>query len=254
MDIRLIIFASLRMDIATYLNAAKQQEAHRRLWNTTNNIANGTTDGFAAGTIATTRSFVNEINNQTSYPNNTITIPDLTPNGASKTDRPLDVALNGPGFFLVQTPNGIRYTKAGHFVRNNEGELVTLDNNLVLSSDGQPIVFDETDSDPIIDTEGKMFINGEERATLGVVEFDNLRLIRKDQNGATLLETNQLARPAENTRVMQGMLAESSVKTINETTNLIYIQREADMSRKVAESINEMYRNANRIITSQGGQ
>jgi flagellar basal-body rod protein FlgF len=242
------------MDIATYLNAAKQQEAHRRLWNSTNNMANEQTNGFAAGSIATTRSFVDEIHSQTSYPNNTITIPDLTPNGASKTDRPLDVTLNGPGFFLVQTPGGIRYTKAGHFIRNNEGELVTIDNNLVLSSDGQPIVFDETDGDPIIDTEGKMFINGEERATLGVVEFDNLRLMRKDQNGGTLLETNQLARPAENTRVIQGMLAESTVKTISETTNLIYIQREAAMSKEIADMINEMYRNANKIITSQGGQ
>ena len=64
---------------------------------------------------------------------------DMAPGDMSTTRNPLDVAINGPGFFEIQTPNGIRYTRNGSFSLTESGDLVTKDGMKVMSTSGSAI-------------------------------------------------------------------------------------------------------------------
>src|SRR5262249_20315899 len=96
----------------------------------TNNLANANTTGFKRdfGII-----MQNEIGTDAG------TQVDVSPGDVVQTGNATDVALNGPGFLVVQGPNGIRYTRAGNFGVNSAGELVTKDSLKVLSTSGSPI-------------------------------------------------------------------------------------------------------------------
>ena len=92
------------------------------------------------------------------------------------TGRELDLGLAGPGFFAVQTPDGTRYTRDGRFEATGEGILVTGDGDPVLSVEGQPI--NVAGVQVVIVGSGEVFVDGESRGTLQVVELDPSRIIR----------------------------------------------------------------------------
>lgn len=69
---------------------------------------------------------------------------DYTPGGLQSTGQPLDLAVNGNGFFRVKTPNGERYTRDGRFSRDSAGNLVTVDGYQVLNTSGQAITFQQS--------------------------------------------------------------------------------------------------------------
>src|SRR6185436_20457669 len=83
-----------------------------------NNLANANTTGFK-------RDFGHIFQNEVGF--DAATHIDLAPGELIATGNELDVALNGPGFFVVDTPNGMRYTRAGNFALNAAGEIVTKD-------------------------------------------------------------------------------------------------------------------------------
>ena len=64
---------------------------------------------------------------------------DFTPEASRETGEPLDFTIDGPGFFAVQTPNGVRYTRNGQFQADAQGRLVTLSGDAVLGRNNQPL-------------------------------------------------------------------------------------------------------------------
>src|SRR5687767_8544215 len=95
-----------------------------------NNLANAQTNGFK-------RDFERIMRNESGLVLETRV--DLSPGPLTATGNELDVAIDGPGFFAIQTPAGVRYTRAGSFEISSEGELVTKDGMKVLSTSGSPI-------------------------------------------------------------------------------------------------------------------
>src|SRR5262245_50423118 len=96
----------------------------------TNNLANAQTTGFK-------REF--ERVKETANGVDVETQADLSPGDLIATGNDLDVAVDGPGFFAIETPAGVRYTRAGAFEINASGNLVTKDGMKVLSSNGSPV-------------------------------------------------------------------------------------------------------------------
>src|SRR2546422_11106995 len=131
----------------------------------TNNLANANTNGFK-------RDFGFVLQNETGFDAGTkvdLSVGDLVPTGNK-----LDVALNGPGFFVINTPSGVRYTRSGNFALNAAGELVTKDSMKVLSTSGSPILVGEGDVDI---RDGVVTVDGNEVATLKVVTFPDTRML-----------------------------------------------------------------------------
>ena len=86
-----------------------------------------------------------------------------------QTGNPLDLAIEGQGFFMVQTPNGPRYTRDGSFHRTQSGQLVTKAGEPVLSAAGQPILIPP--GEVAVGADGSVSVAGGVVAAVGVFTF-----------------------------------------------------------------------------------
>jgi flagellar basal-body rod protein FlgF len=156
---------------------------------------------------------------------------DLGQGVIQQTGNPLDVALDGSGFLVVQTPNGQqRYTRNGALQVNASGQLVTSQGYQVLGDSG-PIVIQPTDRDIVINQDGSIRVregastNDSSRGRLRVVEFANPHLLQKD--GASTFTAPAAVQPqtAKDTRVVQSAVEKSNVQGVIEMTRLIDVTR-----------------------------
>jgi flagellar basal-body rod protein FlgF len=169
--------------------------------------------------------------------------------GLKVTDNPLDVAINGPGFLEVSTPSGIRYTRAGALKLGADGRLLT--------SEGHPVLAQgERNADPAsrfinlqgregslhINDRGELYMNDELVATLGVVEFGDMKTVRKT-GGLYFENKNPQGNPpqvATGTQIRQGMLETSNVNPVEEIANLIRANRMFEQDLKAMKTVSEM--------------
>src|SRR5712692_9437783 len=135
----------------------------------TNNLANANTTGFK-------RDFGHILQNETGFDIGTRV--DLSTGDLVSTDNDLDVAVNGQGFFAIQTPNGVRYTRNGSFSLNAGGELVTKDGMPVLNSSGATINIGHGKVG--VQDSGIVTVDGHETATLKIVTFDDPQKLQKE--------------------------------------------------------------------------
>jgi len=137
------------------------------------------------------------------------------------TGRTLDVAIDGPGFFVVQTAAGPRYTRNGHFTRNAAGQLTTEDGNAVLG-DGGPITLGE--GEIRVEEDGSVWTGATQAGKLQVVTFANAGSML--QEGTTLLGANgQDATPLTTPVVRSGSLEQSNVMVSERLAQLTSVLR-----------------------------
>ena len=145
------------MENALLIGLSRQMVLERQMDVVANNVANVNTNGFKAD-----RSLFEEILNTPAHEDNFIgrdrrvsyvqdrgTFKDFSQGSAEQTKNPLDVAIDGSGFLVVQTPAGERYTRDGGLQINNQGQLVNASGYQVLGTSG-PIVFQPTDKEVTI--------------------------------------------------------------------------------------------------------
>lgn len=156
----------------------------------------------------------------------------------SQTGNTFDMALDGDGFFAVNTPNGKAYTRQGNFHQDSSGRLVTGDGYEVLGGGG-PIVINGGRLD--IDHEGKVLVDGQQVAVLDVVDFQKPYRLQKAAS-ALFVQTpgDPPPQPARNTRVMQGSLENSNVNPILEMVQLIETSRYFESCSKAVKSYDDM--------------
>lgn len=166
------------------------------------------------------------------------------PGPIETTDRPLDAALDGDGWFSVETSDGVRFTRDGRFHRAEDGSLVTLDGNLVLDETGAPIVLDDTVTQFVIATDGEVTVDGVGVGRLGVVSFpDDQRLLR-EAGGLYRAENNGEGAPALDVKVLQGALERSNVDPILEITRLMEATRAYTQSAQSGVDTHDLKRSA----------
>jgi flagellar basal-body rod protein FlgF len=149
------------------------------------------------------------------------------------TGHPTDLALEGEGFFVVQTPKGKEYTRGGNFIVNNKRQLTTPDGAPVL---GQSGVFEIPAGKLLVDSQGGLSVNEATIDTLRVVKF-------KDPASAVKVGERFITRsgiePVPATRVIQGSLEESNVNAIEEFVALVEISRQYEAAQKVIQTMDE---------------
>lgn len=153
------------------------------------------------------------------------------------TGNPLDFSINGNGFFKVQTPNGVRYTRAGSFDLNSQGQLITPSGYLVLG-EGGPITINGNDVSASSD--GRLLVDGQDAGQLSIVTFTDLTEL--DKEGLTLFrptdQTQEIA--ALDATVEQGMVEKSNVNTVEEMTRMIDLHRSYEAQQKVIHIFDDM--------------
>ena len=218
------------------IGLSRQVALQRELDVVSNNLANVNTTGYKAdGAIfeeflsPTARAA--ETGNRISFVHDRATWHDLGQGTVEQTGNPLDVAVQGNGFFVVQTPRGERYTRNGALQLNANGELVTASGYPVLGDSG-PIRFQPTDRNIMIAQDGTVSVQeGSQsqasslRGRLRVVNFNRPQQLQKDGDGSFSASANNAPQPDTQSRILQGSIEKSNVRSVVEMTRMIEVTR-----------------------------
>jgi flagellar basal-body rod protein FlgF len=162
---------------------------------------------------------------------------DLSPGSLERTGNTFDFAIDGTGFFAVETAAGGRYTRDGRFSTNQLGELVTAAGHRVLDEGGAPIVIPAQVSDVTVSVDGTLSApDGRPLGVLGVHELPG-RSWRREADGLFAAEIEP--EPAVEARIVQGFLERSNVNPVSELTELIEAQRAYERGRAMLDTENE---------------
>ena len=147
-----------------------------------------------------------------------------------QTGNPLDLAIEGEGFFQVQTSNGPRFTRDGGFHRTPGGQLVTAAGDAVLSTTGQPIPVPP--GEVSVGVDGVLSVAGGVVATVGVFTFPHGAELTPEGANRYLAPAGVKPALEANASIHQGAIENANQGMIPGSLNLILVQREAEMMQK----------------------
>ncbi len=232
------------MENSLYVGLSSQIALEERMALIANNVANMTTPGYR-GQNAVFKEFISD---QPRMKADVSLVYDygqyqMTDPGPIKlTGNPLDVALVGPGFMGVQTPEGVQYTRAGNFALNENGEIVTSRGMLVADQGGGTISVPADAKYISIDEKGVVSTDQGAIGNLMMVEFDDVQKLEATGNGN--YKTDEQARPAEKTRMLQGKVEGSNISPVIEMTRMIDVSREYQSMQRMVQGEHERLRTA----------
>ncbi len=231
------------MENTLFIALSKQLAIRREMDVIANNLANTSSPGFKNEQMM----FVEYLKN--TGPNGKVSLVqdislarDLREGIFKRTSNTLDVAIHGKGWFVVESPEGERFTRNGHFRLNQEGELVTTTGRKLLTTNGEPIVFAPGDNDIVIKGDGKVTAGGEDRGTLRVVTFDNER--RLEKVAGNLFRSDDTPVEKSEAEVVQGVIEESNVQPIIEITRMIKAMRSYQGAQSLIDREHDRQRQA----------
>ena len=226
------------MENMLLVGLSRQMVLERQMDVVANNVANVNTNGYKADKSLFQeylKSGAHEDNfvgtdRSVSYVQDNGTFKDFSQGPAEPTKSPLDVAIDGGGFLVVQTPAGERYTRDGALQINNQGQLVTAAGNPVLGTSG-PIVFQPTDHDINVAADGTItVVEGSNKADsirgkLRLVSFPDAQKALKE--GLNLYAAGEGGAPQADTKsqLRQGFIEKSNVNAVAEMSRMIEVTR-----------------------------
>ena len=220
------------MDSAGYLNLTRQMGLLSEMQTLAQNVANSSTVGYRREGIVFSE-FVNATGDDSvSMASARARFIDESQGVLNKTGGVLDFAIEGDGYFRVETPDGERLTRAGNFALNPQGELVTPEGLRVLSADGAAIVIPEGEGRVSASSDGEISVGGNPVGQLGIAQVDPKTIAREGNNLFRALEGTQ---PAESARVTQGFLEQSNVNSVTAISRLIEVQRAYELGQGMLE-------------------
>lgn len=236
------------MDNAGYTTLTRQSGLMREMQVVANNIANASTTGYRQeGVIFSEYVQAVEDGPSLSMANGNVRNTSYAQGVLTQTGGQFDFAIEGDAFFLVETPEGERLTRAGSFTPNAEGDLVTNDGYRVLDAGGAPVFIPPDASDLSVAGDGTISAGGTPLGQLGLVApVDPNEMTR--QSGI-LFDAPAGFEPAENGRVVQGFLEGSNVNSVLQIARMIEVQRAYEMGQSFAESEDERIRTAIKALT-----
>ncbi|MCK5127153.1 MAG: flagellar basal-body rod protein FlgF [candidate division Zixibacteria bacterium] len=206
-----------------------------------NNIANATTPGFKKDST-----FIKELDSATKaampkrsdweQPMIDQIYTDYSQGTFNKTGNPLDVAIDGEGFFILETIDGTdrQYSRNGSFSIDTEGFLVNSDGMRILG-DGGPIAAG-TGSSIMIDESGQVIIDGNVVGSLSVVDFADKSALRKTGATGFIADETLEPIPSDQFTIRQGYLEQSNINVIKEMVGMIITMRNFETASKLIQT------------------
>jgi flagellar basal-body rod protein FlgF len=246
------------MENAFLVGLSRQMSLQHEMGVVANNIANIDTNGFKADFSLFEEYLMSGARDanfrmadrQVSFTRDRGTLIDLNQGPLQRTGSPLDVAINGDGFLVIQTPQGERYTRNGAFEVNPQGELVTSEGYQVLG-DGGPIAFQTQDTGITINQEGTVSVKDPANSTvaiirgqLRVVSFPQAQRLQKEGSSTFSAPADMPATPSTKSKVVQGALEKSNVRPIIEMSRMIEVSRSYAMIANLLQSRGDLDKTA----------
>ncbi|MCA3575480.1 MAG: flagellar basal-body rod protein FlgF [Aestuariivirga sp.] len=214
------------MDVNAHVGLSGQLAQARRLQTIANNVANAGTAGFRAEGVSFAAVVSNTQPFDTSFAFAGGSHADTRMGPLTRTGNPLDVAIQGEGFFAISTPEGTAYTRDGRMQLLPTGDIVSLGGHPILDSSGSPLTADPRGGALDIGRDGAIRQDGRTIGALGLFDVDLGQGYRRYENAA-FLPTGQPEPVTDFTAagVVQGFAEGSNVNPILEMTRLIEVQR-----------------------------
>lgn len=223
------------MQNAILVGLSRQVALAREMDVVANNIANLNTTGFKAdGSLfeefLSSAARADQTGGRVSFVRDRGVWHDMSQGAVEHTGSPLDVAIDGQGFLVVQTPAGERYTRNGALQINSTGQLVTGDGYPVLGDAG-PITLQQNDRQVSISRDGTISVRegtstvDSARGKLRLVTFANMQRLQKEGGSIFSPLGGEQAQPATQAGVVQGSVEKSNVRGVVEMSRMIEITR-----------------------------
>jgi flagellar basal-body rod protein FlgF len=235
------------MDNALYVGLSRQMTLRRELDIVANNIANADTTGFKVESLM--------VETEPAAPAMTLGGPkpvkfvldsgvarDFGQGALRQTAAPLDLAIEGDGFFRIRTAEGERYTRDGRFRLDDAGRLSTQSGQPVLDEGGGEIVVDPERGAITVAADGVVSQGALRVGRVGVARFDTLSVLEKTGDNLYRNTSNEQPQAATASKVRQGMLEGSNVKPVLEITRMIEVTRAYETMAKMMDSNAELSR------------
>lgn len=236
------------MENATYTALTRQSGLMNEMRVVANNIANMSTTGFRTEGVI----FAEHVRalgpGDPSLSMATASARDtlMLQGGLAQTGGAFDLAIEGDGFFVVETPNGERLTRAGAFTPNENGDLVTPEGFRVLDAGGAPVFIPQGAGPVGIAPDGTVSAGGQPVGQVGLVSPINiLGMVRED---GVRFRADEGYEPSLQGRILQGFVEESNVDPVLEITRMIEVQRSYELGQSFLDKEDERIRSAIRAL------
>jgi flagellar basal-body rod protein FlgG len=227
-----------------YHSTSGMQPAMLKIEIISNNLANIDTTGYKRDSV-----FIQVLNKASNFENKGQSATqsldvkrhtDFSSGSYLSTSNPFDVAIEGRGFFAVQTSEGTRYTRNGNFVCRSDGALITPQGHQVLGRSGPIIIPNMKDmipTDVTISQMGEISVNKTIIDSIRVVDFDTLSSLKKqgDSLFTSSIKENPAAVDGKSVIVRQGVIESSNVDSISEMIEMIEMSKMFESDQKAVQ-------------------
>lgn len=230
------------MDNAAYITLTRMSGLRREMQVIAHNIANVSTTGFRREGVVFSEFVVGAERHEPSLSmalGNTRQTYQMQ-GALSQTGGTFDIAIEGEGFFLLETARGPRLTRAGVFTPGPAGELVNMDGHALLDAGGAPVFVPPDARAVALARDGTFSADGQPFAQIGLVRpVDPVSMSR--EAGTLFVVEGEIA-PVEAPMLLQGFIEESNVNPVIELARMIEVQRAYERGQKLLESEDERIR------------
>jgi len=237
------------MDNSSYAALTRQTGLLREMQTVANNIANASTTGYRSEGVM----FAEYVHSTGIGESLFMAVAhgrwtDRAQGPLNRTGGRFDFAVEGAGFFLVQTPRGNMLTRAGAFSRNQAGDLVTPEGHALLDAGGTPIFVPPDARDVELAADGTLSAGGRPLTRIGL--FQPIDPADLQHRSGTLFATSSGTEPAvEAGRILQGFLEGSNVDPMTQVARMIEVQRSYELGQSFLEREDERIRN---VLSTMG--
>lgn len=226
-----------------YVTLSRQSGLMSEMRIVANNIANANTTGYRQQGLVFSE-FVRDLSGSPSLSMSRAQVRNTSfqQGVLTQTGGQFDFAIEGDGFFLVETPSGNRLTRAGSFAPDANGDLVTPDGYRVLDSNGAPVFIPPDAATIDVGGDGTLSVDGQLLGQIGVYRpTEGAQLVRE---ASTLFRPEGDVEPVEEPVVLNRFLEGSNVNAIDQVTKLIEIQRAYELGQSFLEAEDDRVRGA----------
>ncbi len=244
------------MNIGLYQSAASLAALERWQDNVSQNITSAQTTGYRKRTIQFSTETAGEVRpgrqGKNGPENGVPAVFPKTSNGINfisgetmPTRRELDIAIQGEGFFEIQTPDGGKaYTRSGEFRLRPDRTLVTSSGLEVLNTNGDPFVLLPGAGNIVVNQDGTVFQGNVSLGKLSIQKFANTAALMPTSGGMFLATPGSGMQEVEEPELMQGYLEQSNVQPLREMVDLVLISRAYEANQKMITTIDQQMEKA----------
>ncbi|MEM7694950.1 MAG: flagellar basal-body rod protein FlgF [Pseudomonadota bacterium] len=235
-----------------YVALSGQVTMDERLTTIANNVANMRTAGFRAETVDFKSVFSETRSESVAFATVGTQHIDRRQGPIERTGNQLDVAISGDGFFAIQTPEGLAYTRDGRFTVNEAGDLLTVTGHAVTDEGGAPMVVDPARGPISFGTDGTVSQEGAVVGRIGLFAIPEAANLSRYGDAAVLSDLP--VEPVEDrvlNGVRQGYLEGSNVNAVHAITELIEVQRAFEYANSSVSDRNRSLQQAVRTLGAE---